>query len=140
MKAASPALIKFLNEVIGFYDGQLVMADAFLFALKSGANLGYTNSEITFTFGGQQYLGNDVLIDGLKYKCSIGLDVDKQQINVAARADQTIPGGAQFLQALRSGAPSMVARSRGRRSEVDYWLGALAFSIRWCGQMRSCVT
>ncbi len=25
MKTASPALIKFLNEVIGFYDGQLVM-------------------------------------------------------------------------------------------------------------------
>jgi hypothetical protein len=26
MKTASPALINFLNEVIGFYDGQLVMA------------------------------------------------------------------------------------------------------------------
>jgi hypothetical protein len=35
MKAASPALINFLNEVIGFYDGQLVMADAFLFALHT---------------------------------------------------------------------------------------------------------
>src|SRR5438552_665275 len=87
MKAASPALINFLNEVIGFYDGQLVMADAFLFALKSGANLGYTNSEITFTFSGQQYLGNDVLIDGLKYKCSVGLDVDKEggQLSEAVR-------------------------------------------------------
>jgi hypothetical protein len=31
MKSTSPALINFLNEVIG-YDGQLIMADAFLFA------------------------------------------------------------------------------------------------------------
>jgi hypothetical protein len=104
MKQASPALINFLNEVIGFLDGQLVMADAFLFALKNGTNLGYTNAEITFTFDGQCYLGNDILIDGLKYKCSVGLDVDKQQIDISARPDQTIPGGAEFLQALRNGA------------------------------------
>jgi hypothetical protein len=104
MKQASPALINFLNEVIGFLDGQLVMADAFLFALKNGTNLGYTNAEITFTFDGQRYLGNDILIDGLKYKCSVGLDVDKQQIDISARPDQTIPGGAEFLQALRNGA------------------------------------
>jgi len=25
------------------------------------------------------------------------------------------------------------------RAEVDYCLGALAFSVRWCRQMRSCV-
>jgi hypothetical protein len=104
MKQASPALINFLNEVIGFLDGQLVMADAFLFALKNGTNLGYTNAEITFTFDGQRYLGNDILIDGLKYKCSVGLDVDKQQIDISARPDQTIPGGTEFLQALRNGA------------------------------------
>jgi hypothetical protein len=46
MKTASSALINFLNQVIGFYDGQLVTADAFLFTLKSGVNLGHTNSEM----------------------------------------------------------------------------------------------
>jgi hypothetical protein len=44
MKTASAALINFLNEVIGFYDGQLVMADAFLFTLWSGSNLAVLDS------------------------------------------------------------------------------------------------
>ena len=102
MKPASPALIAYLNAVRGSQDGQLAMADAFLFNLLDGATLGYTNSEITFTFDGQQYLGNSILIDGLKYKASIGLDVDQQTIDVAARSDQTV-GGVPFLQALREG-------------------------------------
>jgi uncharacterized phage protein (TIGR02218 family) len=120
MKSASTALIDFLNQVIGFNDGQLVMADAFLFALRSGVTLAYTNSEITFTFGGNTYLGNSVLISGLKYKASIGLDVDKQQVTVAARSTDTIAAAAPFLQALRDGAfdGAEVTRSRVFWSDV----------------------
>ena len=103
MKPASSTLIDFLNAVRGSNDGQLIMADAFLFVLRSGLTLGYTNSEITFTFGGQQYLGNGPLISGLKYKASVGLEVDQQQVTVAARADQTIAANDPFLQALRNG-------------------------------------
>lgn len=103
MKPASPALIAFLNEVIGSHDGQLVMADAFLFALANGTQLAYTNSEITFAFGGVTYLGNNVLIDGLKYKASVGLEVDSQQVTVAARSTDLV-GSAPFLQAMRNGA------------------------------------
>jgi uncharacterized phage protein (TIGR02218 family) len=40
----------------------------------------------------------------LKYKAAVGLDVDQQQITVAARSTDTITGGAPFLQALREGA------------------------------------
>ena len=59
---------------------------------------------MTFTYGGQTYLANSILIDGLKYKAAVGLDVDQQQITVAARSTDTIAGGAPFLQALREGA------------------------------------
>jgi uncharacterized phage protein (TIGR02218 family) len=103
LKNASTTLINFLNGVIGYYDGQLVMADAFLFNLQNGTQLAYTNSQITFTFGGVQYLGNDVLINGLKYKASIGLEVDSQQVSVAAVSTNVV-GSSPFLQALRNGA------------------------------------
>ena len=46
---------------------------------------------------------NSILVDGLKYKAAVGLEVDQQQITVAARATDTITGGAPFLQALRDG-------------------------------------
>ena len=37
------------------------------------------------------------LIDGLKYKAAVGLTVDQQQINVAARSTDIITGGALLL-------------------------------------------
>src|SRR5580700_571492 len=104
MKSAPTPLINFLNQVIGYYDGQLVFAEAFNFALANGTVLGYTNSEITFAYGGATYLGNNILIDGLKYKASIGLEVDKQQITVGARPDQTVAVAQPFLRALGAGA------------------------------------
>ena len=103
MKSAPASLINFLNQVIGYNDGQLVFAEAFSFTLRNGTVLAYTNSEISFAYDGVTYLGNNVLIDGLKYKASIGLEVDKQQISIAARPDQTIAANAPFLQALRDG-------------------------------------
>ena len=57
----------------------------------------------TFSYSGNTYLGNSILVDGLKYKAAVGLEVDQQQITVAARATDTITGGAPFLQALRDG-------------------------------------
>jgi uncharacterized phage protein (TIGR02218 family) len=103
MKPASTALIAYLNAVRASADATLLMADAFTFTLRSGIVLCYTNVDVTFTYGGNTYLGNSVLIDGLKYKAAIGLDVDQQQISVAARGTDIIAGGAPFLQALRDG-------------------------------------
>ncbi|MDR3407933.1 MAG: DUF2163 domain-containing protein, partial [Methylovirgula sp.] len=41
-------------------------------------------------------------VDGLNYKCAVGLDVDQQKITISARPSDTI-GGVPFLQALRNG-------------------------------------
>ncbi len=104
MKLASMALINFINTARQSADAQLLMADAFLFTLANGSTLGYTNIDVPFSYGGQTYLANSILIDGLKYKAAVGLDVDQQQITIAARSTDTIAGGAPFLQALREGA------------------------------------
>jgi uncharacterized phage protein (TIGR02218 family) len=104
MKTASTALINYLNAARASNDAVLIFADAFTFTLQSGAVLAYTNSNVTFSYSGATYLGNAVLVDGLKYKTSIGLEVDQQQITIAARPTDTIGTGAPFLEALRDGA------------------------------------
>jgi uncharacterized phage protein (TIGR02218 family) len=104
MKPASSALITYLNTARASSDVPLFMADVFSFTLRSGLILCYTNVDISFTYGGATYLANSILIDGLKYKASVGLEVDQQQITVSALATDTITGGAPFLQALRDGA------------------------------------
>jgi uncharacterized phage protein (TIGR02218 family) len=59
---------------------------------------------VTFTYDGNTFLASSILVDGLKYKAAVGLEVDQQQITVAARSTDTISGGAPFLQSLRDGA------------------------------------
>ena len=103
MKPASPDLVDYLNNARANPDVPLLMADAFTFTLLSGLILCYTNVDVTFTYGGNTYLANAVLVDGLKYKASIGLEVDQQQITIAAHATDTISGGVPFLRALRDG-------------------------------------
>ena len=114
MKPASSALVTYLNNVRGSPDAPLFMADIFTFTLRSGLILCYTNVDVSFTYGGNTYLANAVLVDGLKYKAAVGLDVDLQQINVAARSSDTITGGAPFLQALRDGSFDGCEIERGR--------------------------
>ncbi len=103
MKPASSALISYLNAARSSPDMPLFMADCFTFTLRSGLILSYTNVDVSFSYGGNTYLGNSILVDGLKYKAAVGLEVDQQQITLAARSTDTITGGAPFLQALRDG-------------------------------------
>jgi uncharacterized phage protein (TIGR02218 family) len=103
MKPTSSALISYLNAARANPDVPLLMADAFTFTLRSGLALCYTNVDVTFSYNGNTYLGNSILVDGLKYKAAVGLEVDQQQITIAARSADTITSGAPFLQALRDG-------------------------------------
>ncbi len=103
MKPTSIALVTYLNNARANPDAPLLMADAFTLTLRTGLVLCYTNVEMTFSYNGNTYLGNSILIDGLKYRASVGLEVDRQQITIAARSTDTITAGAPFLQALRDG-------------------------------------
>jgi uncharacterized phage protein (TIGR02218 family) len=103
MKAASDALISYLNTIRAQADAQLLMADAFTFSLLNGLVLRYTDIDVTFQYNGANFLANSVLVSGLKYTAKIGLEVDTQQITIAARATDFVTGGTPFLQALRDG-------------------------------------
>jgi uncharacterized phage protein (TIGR02218 family) len=103
VRAASPALTAFLNQLRVAPDAQALCADCYTLTLRDGTALAYTNADVPIALNGYVYLANSVLIDGLKFKCSVGLSVDQQQIVISARAIDTI-GGVPFLAAVRNGA------------------------------------
>ena len=67
MKPNSTPLVTYLNDARANPDVPLLMADAFTLTLRTGLVLCYTNVEVTFSYNGNTYLGNSILIDGLKY-------------------------------------------------------------------------
>jgi uncharacterized phage protein (TIGR02218 family) len=101
MRSATAELFDYLNDLRSG-DAKAVVADLYTFTLNSGSVLTYTNADITIVWNGFTYLANSVLVDGLRFKCTSGLDVDQQQITIAARRTDTV-GGVPFLEALRKG-------------------------------------
>ena len=102
MRTATTALIDYINARRADPDAQAIVADCYTFTLLSGLILTYTNADVPITLNGYVYVANSILVDGLKFKCTVGLEVDQQQITISARAVDTV-GGVPFLQALRNG-------------------------------------
>ncbi|QBR70652.1 hypothetical protein CU048_04465 [Beijerinckiaceae bacterium] len=102
MKSAQLALVNYLTALRSSLDARAFVADCYSFTLRTGLNLTYTNADVPVSLNGYTYAANSVLVDGLRFKCAAGLDVDQQQISISARAVDTV-GGVPFLQALRNG-------------------------------------
>jgi uncharacterized phage protein (TIGR02218 family) len=102
MRSAATALINLLNAARAAPDAQVLMADCYTLTLRTGLILTYTNADVPIPLNGYTYLSNSVLVDGLRFKCAVGLDVDQQQITVSARPTDTI-NGVPFLEAIRNG-------------------------------------
>ena len=98
MKTASAALIAFLNAARANPDAPIAFADCFTFTLATGTVL-----DQPVVYNGLTFRADGPLVQGLKYKASVGLEVDKQQIVIAARPTDLV-AGAPFLNALRDGA------------------------------------
>jgi uncharacterized phage protein (TIGR02218 family) len=103
MKSASTALITLLNAARSVPDAPTAFADCFTFTLSTGSAYTWTNVDIPIVFNGVTFSASGPLVQGLKYKASVGLEVDKQQMTIAARPTDLI-NGAPFLIALRDGA------------------------------------
>ena len=103
MKTASTALVAFLNAARANPDSAIAFADCFTFTLATGTILAYTNVDQPVVYNGFAFLADGPLVQGLKYKASVGLEVDKQQITIAARPTDLV-NGSPFLNALRDGA------------------------------------
>lgn len=102
MKSAPAALISYLNGLRPISDAPLLTAECFTIWLSTGTILTYTDLDTPVSLNGFSYLANSVLISGLKYKASCGVNVDSQQVMIFARQTDTI-GGIPFLQAVQQG-------------------------------------
>ena len=102
MKTASSSVIAYLNALRTDPDAIAIVADCYTIWLLDGMVLTYTNADLPITLNGLVYLANSVLIDGLRYKCSVGFDVDQQQITISATTGDTV-GGNPILQAIGEG-------------------------------------
>lgn len=103
MKTASSALVAFLNAARADPDRAIAFADCFTFTLSTGTALTYTNVDQPVVYNGATFSATGPLVQGLKYRSTVGLEVDKQQISIAARPTDLV-AGAMFLNALRDGA------------------------------------
>ena len=113
MKPTSSAVMSLLSAAMAAADVQLLFAECFTFTTAIGAIYAWTNFDLPIVYNGLTFLATGPLVAGLKYKASVGLEVDKQQLTIAARPTDLI-NGAPFLQALRDGAFDGAAVQRDR--------------------------
>ncbi len=103
MKSTTSAVLAAIAAARGAVDAPLSFAECFTFTLATGTALTWTNVDEPVTYNGATFSSTGPLVQGLKYKASVGLEVDKQQITIAARPTDLI-SGAPALQAIRDGA------------------------------------
>jgi uncharacterized phage protein (TIGR02218 family) len=103
VKSATAAVQTLLSNATASPDAPIAFAECFTFITTTGTQYTWTNVDYPVIYNGSTFLANGPLVQGLKYKASTGLEVDKQQITIAARPTDTI-NGAPFLLALRDGA------------------------------------
>ena len=113
MKTTSASVLAAINTARKALDAPIAFAECFKFTLASGAMLAWTNVDVALVFNGVTYSATGPLVQGLKYKASVGLEVDKQQITIAARPSDLLSGNP-ILNAIREGAFDGAAVQRDR--------------------------
>jgi len=128
MKTASPALVSFLAAARAQKDPTIAFADCFTFTQTNGLALTYTNADVPVLYDGKLFRDDGPLVSGLKYRATIGLNVDRQEILVAARPGD-LTSGAPFLASLRDGAFDGAKVRRDRVFFSDFVGGALVGGV-----------
>ena len=103
MKSTTTAVLNAINAARAALDAPISFAECFTFTLSTGTVLTWTNVDLPVTYSGATFSATGPLVQGLKYKASVGLEVDKQQITIAARPTDLI-AGSPALNAIREGA------------------------------------
>lgn len=127
MRAASPELTAYLNALRAQKDARALVADCYMFTLRTGLVLTYTSADVSISLNGFVFSANSILVDGLRFKSEVGLNVDQQQITLSARSTDTI-GGVPFLQAIRNGLLDGAEIQR-ERAFLPTWTGTPIGSV-----------
>ena len=85
MKQTSTAVINLIDAARQASDAPVAFAECFTFITATGTVYTWTSVDYNVVFNGFTFNASGPLVSGLKYKGSVGLEVDKQQITIAAR-------------------------------------------------------
>ena len=94
MKQTTTAVINLINAARAAPDAPIAFAECFTFITTTGTQYTWTNVDYDVIYSGYTFNAKGPLVSGLKYKGSIGLEVDKQQITIAARPTDLVNGSA----------------------------------------------
>ena len=113
MKSTTSAVTTLLAAAIASPDAPLVFVECYTFTLATGAVYTWTSADYAVTYNSLTFSASGPLVAGLKYKAGCTLEVDKQEITIAARPSDLI-NGAPALYALRDGAFDGATAQRDR--------------------------
>jgi uncharacterized phage protein (TIGR02218 family) len=119
MKSASSTLKDYLRSQMATPDSVVYYADCFTFTLQTGLVLRYTSADVDITFESNTYLANAVLVSGLKYRSTLGLNTDTQEISISCTPDVKI-NGVSYMAAIASGLFERCVIERRRVYFYDY--------------------
>lgn len=148
MKQYNGTLATFLSSLRGNPDATCAFADCYTISIMTPANAAqtpyfqntatgnytnfyFTSADVNVSDTVNLYLANSVLVSGLKYKSTTGVDVDQQTINISARPTDTVSlvingsstnqySGLPWLQAIRNGILDGALIQR-KRVFMDSW-------------------
>lgn len=81
---------------------RFLVAELYTITLVDGTADYFTNLDIPITNDGHVFKANSLRIDGLKFKITVGLEVDEQEIKISAFPDNEL-ASADFFSAVQAG-------------------------------------
>lgn len=119
MKPASSDLVAYLQGTTSF-----LFADCFTLTLRGGTTIRVCDRDVAVTIAANIFSASGIRVSGLKYAIKIGVDVDEQDITVAAGPNDLVDG-VPFLVALRRGALDGATIQRDRAFFTAWDLSAI---------------
>lgn len=116
MRAATTELKTFLAS------NQFVTADLVTIEPLTVSAIRVTNADLPLNWGGQTFLSDYIIVEGLRYRVTTGLETDEQTIELTASRDMTIDG-VPVMDAIREGVFD-AARINRMRAYIPNWNAA----------------
>jgi len=101
MRNLGSTLAAFLNAARSA-DAPMWKADAYTLTLLNGQVAYWSSLDVPFVYNGNTFLANGPMLQGLRMKCGVGLQTDRQQVSLFARPTDLIAGDP-VLQMIQSG-------------------------------------
>lgn len=102
MRAVTGPVAAYLAARRGAADAVFIMCDLFTVTPVVGAVIRVTSADVDVMWNGFTFRSDFLLVSGLKFKHSVGLDVDSQQITIGAR-DTDTTSGTNTIQSIAEG-------------------------------------